>query len=167
MNTRLNRLSRLATVMVTATIGLTTLGAGNVDAGMAGAAAVTCNGAYNPIEVTPRVTSDHADQDQYTATRVWVGTWNSATQRWSWQAHDWKVEVAGRRNNPMGGDVSRLTTQSFRAGDGYHYVYVESFMWNGQSWYGHQGQYTTSYTLVTPSVSHEPAGQQQGSYCTL
>jgi hypothetical protein len=134
---------------------------------MQGGAVVTCNNAYNTIEVTPRVTSDYADADQYTATRVWIGRWNPSTNRWEWSAKNWKVELAGRSNNPMGTDISRLSTQSFQATDGYHYVYVESYMWNGQTWVNRQGQYTTSYTVVTPSVSHEPSSQSQSSYCTL
>ena len=167
MNTRLTTTARRTAVVIAATIGFAALGAGSADAGMTGAAAVTCNGAYNTIEVSPRVTSDQGDRDQHTATRVWIATWNSATQQWSWKAHDWKIEVAGRTNNPMATDISRLSTQSFQAGDGYHYVYVESYMWDGAAWYGHQGQYTQTYTLVTPSVSHEPSAQSQAAFCIL
>jgi hypothetical protein len=165
--TGITKIARRSSVVLAAVIGLSAVSVGAADAGMDGSAVVTCNGAYNTIEVTPRVTSDYSNADQYTAVRVWIATWNQGASRWDWQANAWKVELAGRRNNPMATDISRLSTQSFASGDGYHYVYVESYMWNGQSWSNRQGQYTASYTIVTPSVSHEPSSQSQSNFCTL
>lgn len=165
--TNITKIARRSSVVLAAVVGLSAVSVGTADAGMDGSAVVTCNGAYNTIEVTPRVTSDFGNTDQYAAVRVWMATWNPGASRWDWQANAWKVELAGRQNNPMGMDISRLSTQSFQSGDGYHYVYVESYMWNGQNWTNRQGEYTTSYTIVTPSVSHEPSSQTQSSFCTL
>lgn len=162
------RPGRIATITAATAIALTAgITAGTAEASMAGAAEVECNGADNTMEVTPRVLSDHADADQWTATRVWIATWNGSTRSWEWGAQQWKVELASRLNSPIATDIARLDTQTFDLADGYYYVYVEVFMWNETGWYGHEGELTRTYTQVTPSVSHEPDTRTQATYCTL
>lgn len=144
---------------------LTGIGGGAVSAGMSDEAIVVCNGAYNTIEVTPRVVSDWPDHDQWTATKIWTARWNGSA--WSWTSTDWNIELASRTNTPIAVDISLLEKRTLNKSDGYYYVYVQSFMWNGSEWYGGTGRYTTTYTQITPSVSHEPATRTTATYCTL
>lgn len=155
----------LAVAAVAAALAAGGLVAGTAEAAMEGEAVVECNGAYNTIEVTPRVLSDYANTPQWTATRVWIAAWNGST--WEWDAQAWKIEQASEQNSPIAMDISRLETQQISKGDGYYYVYVQSYMWDGAGWYGGEGAYTRTYTQVTPSVSHEPDSREAASYCTL
>ena len=164
---RASALTRIAVATAAAAIATSGLVGNPAEAAMSNEAVVECNSAYNTIEVTPRVLSDHADSSQWAATRVWVATWNGSSRTWEWGAQPWKVELASAGNSPIATDVSRLATQKVTMGNGYYYIYVESYMWNGTTWYGRDGEFTRTYTQVTPSVSHEPDTRTQGTYCTL
>lgn len=145
--------------------GLSLAGTTTAEARMTGEATVVCNAAYNTIEVTPRVLSDWERSDQWTATRVWIATWNGSS--WTWSAQPWKVEVASTANSPIAADIEALSTQTFSRSNGYYYIYVDSYMWDGRTWYGQTGMYTRSYTQETPSVSHEQPTRTSATYCTL
>ena len=164
-STRNRIVRRLAMATTVATLAVGGLCASQASAGIAGQADVVCNTATNTIEVTPRVVSDWANDDQWAATRIWIGKWDGA--QWRWATGEWKIEVARSRNSPIAQDVTRLAQQTFSNTDGYHYVYVESFRWDGRTWYGQQWQATTSYTVVTPSVSHVPTSRTSSQFCTL
>jgi hypothetical protein len=157
---------RRTAVALAATVAVGALGAGTAGAATS-EADVECNTAYNTITVRPRVLSNYANEDQWTATRVWIATWNSSTQSWQWQGNSWKVELASRRNNPAGHPIDLLEAQTFRKGDGYHYVYVQSYMWDGAKWYDPQGLFTRNYTLIQPSVSHEPDSRTSSTLCAI
>lgn len=157
---------RLAMATTVATLAVGGLCASQASAGIAGEAEVVCNTVTNTIEVTPRVVSDWASGDQWAATRIWIGRWDGT--QWRWAYGDWKVEVARSRNSPIAQDLSRLSTQSFGGNaDGYYYVFVESYRHDGRTWYGQQWQATTSYTIVTPSVSHAPISRTTSQFCTV
>jgi hypothetical protein len=160
---RLARRLAIVTAMSTVTVG--GLLGSEASAGIAGEAEVTCNTAYNTIEVTPRVVSDYPNDPQWAATRVWIGRWDGST--WRWSAGEWKVESVSASNNPAGYDIARRPTQSFQVSDGHHYVFIESYRWDGRTWYGQQWQATTSYTLLTPSVSSEPNQRSTSAFCSV
>jgi hypothetical protein len=156
---------RLAMFTAVSTVALGGLLGSPASAGIVGEAEVTCNTAYNTIDVTPRVVSDYPDTSQWAATRVWIGRWDGAA--WRWSTGEWKVELAAASNNPAGYDIARLATQRFQVSDGHHYIYIESYRWDGRTWYGQQWQATTRYTLLTPSVSHEPSQRSTSAFCSV
>lgn len=159
----LTRKIALGTVVASAVaVGLT---GATTQAAMTKGSSVVCNDAYNTITVTPHVTSNSADSDQYVATRVYVGTWTGAA--WTWTVTPWRVDIAKASNNPMGMDISVLPAFTVNKSDGHHYVYTETYFHNGQAWGGLEGKYTTSYNIVTPSVSHEPNQTRVSGFCTL
>lgn len=163
---RRRRLRRLVCAGLVAAPVVAGLPVGPADATLTSAAVVQCDSARNTIEVTPRVVSDYGDRDQYTATRVWLGTWTA--QGWSWSSSAWSTETAAAHNVVTGVDIARLQPRTFSGTDGsYHYVYVESYMWDGSDWTGHRGEYTRSYTLFSPSVSHEPDQRIDAAFCVL
>jgi hypothetical protein len=159
---------RIAATALTAALATSVLVGGTADAKMTSEASVECNGAYNTITVVPHVLSNDLNTPQYTATRVWIATYNSTTRTWQWEANPWKVEQASQTNSPIANDISRLSPQTFNKGDGYHYIYVQSYMWDGTKWYDPQGMYTRTYTQIQPSVSHDPEPTRTSStICTL
>ena len=159
----LTRKIALGTIVASAAaVGLT---GATTQAAMTKGSTVACNDAYNTITITPHVTSNWANGDQYVATRVYVGTWTGAA--WTWTVTPCRQDIAKASNNPMGLDISVLPAFTVNKGNGYHYVYTETYFWDGQVWVGPEGKYTTSYNIVTPSVSHEPNQTRVSNFCTL